>query len=72
MSPLRRLLLSLLVALAVATLFSWPLPTLFTEGVASSGRNVENLQARAMIAGDHLLQLIYIDIVIVGQIQLLQ
>jgi hypothetical protein len=58
MSPARRLLLSLLVTLAVAMVFSWPLPKLITDGVASSSRNVESPPARAMIAGDHL-QLLY-------------
>ena len=58
MTNARRLLLTLLVTLSVATLFTWPLPTLVTDGIASSGRNVEQPPARAMIAGDHL-QLLY-------------
>jgi len=50
--------LSFLLSLALWLAFSWPVPRVLTAGIASSGRNIEIGQARAMIPGDHL-QFIY-------------
>ncbi|MDD5678644.1 MAG: hypothetical protein PHW60_11765 [Kiritimatiellae bacterium] len=47
-----------LLSLAIWLAFSWPVPRLLTNGIASSGRNIEAFQRRAMIPGDHL-QFIY-------------
>ncbi|MBU0715908.1 MAG: YfhO family protein [Verrucomicrobia bacterium] len=45
---------SFLLSLALWLVFSWPVPRTLTTGIASSGRNIESGQARAMIPGDHL------------------
>ncbi len=50
--------LTFLLSLAIWLAFSWPVPRVLTTGIASSGRNIEAGQARAMIPGDHL-QFIY-------------
>lgn len=50
--------LTLLLSLAIWLAFNWPVPRVLTAGIASSGRNIEAGQARAMIPGDHL-QFIY-------------
>lgn len=49
-----RLVISLLVALVVTSVFSWPLLRYATEGIPSSSANIEAGNKRAMISGDHL------------------
>jgi hypothetical protein len=53
-----RFILSILIAVAVWSCFSWPLPRHVTTGIPSAARNVEKDNHRDMIAGDHL-QLLY-------------
>ncbi len=47
-------LVSIGAALAVWTVFSWPLPRYAAEGIPSSAHNVEKNNVRRMLAGDHL------------------
>lgn len=50
----RQAALSLLVALAAWTIFTWPLAPAVTRAIPSSAYNVEKHSRRAMIPGDHL------------------
>ena len=45
---------SLLLCLAVWSVFSWPLPKMAGEAIPASARNVEEAPARYMFPGDHL------------------
>jgi hypothetical protein len=54
----RNILISLLVALAAWSVFSWPLPRFFSSGIPSSAQNIEKGHVRSMIPGDHL-QILY-------------
>jgi len=58
MTPLKRILLSFLAALALWAFFAWPIPRDMTAGIPSSSLNVEKGGKRAMIPGDQL-QLLY-------------
>lgn len=50
----KRIVDSLIVALVIWAIFSWPLPRYVASGISSSSLNVEKGSARAMIPGDHL------------------
>ncbi|MFH1477124.1 MAG: hypothetical protein ABIH24_06520 [Verrucomicrobiota bacterium] len=54
MHPWKTIVFSFLLALSLWLAFSWPVPRTLATGIASSGRNIETGQARAMIPGDHL------------------
>jgi len=58
MTKRRILIFSLLISMAVWSLFSWPLPRHIATGIPSSSANVEKGSVRQMIMGDHL-QLLY-------------
>lgn len=45
---------SLLLCLAVWSVFSWPLPKMAGDGIPASARNTEEAPARYMFPGDHL------------------
>ena len=54
MKPSRKLVISLLVAAAVWTVFAWPLPRYLTSGIPLAARKHLPVDARTMVAGDHL------------------
>ena len=58
MKSLQALALSLLAALAVHTVMTWPLVCSLTDGIPSSAHDIEKNHSRAMLHGDHL-QLLY-------------
>jgi len=55
---MRRLAVSVPVALCIWLIFSWPLPRYCASGIASSSQNIETPAVRTLIPGDHL-QLLY-------------
>lgn len=54
MTTLKRAGISLLVALFVCAVFSWPLAKHAGDGIPASASNLEKNNTRAMLAGDHL------------------
>lgn len=58
MTTLKTILGSFLVALAVWTFFTWPIPRLVTSAIPAGSYNVEKGACRAMMPGDPL-QLLY-------------
>jgi len=54
---------SLLLCLALWALFSWPLPTMVSEGIPASAQNTEEISSRFMIPGDHLQFLYHFTLV---------